>query len=120
MKKLVLIAITALSLLFMNGFGASTLQAQSLEQKIKGVKISKAYPNPAQDYIQFDYSLPQGTEKAEIQFFNLIGEVVLKKELQQTADKTKISIQQLQKGVYFYRLVINNKDRGSIQKLIVE
>ncbi|MGB0523963.1 MAG: T9SS type A sorting domain-containing protein [Flammeovirgaceae bacterium] len=120
MKRLILIAITTLTLLTINGLGSFNLQAQSLEQEVQGIKISKAYPNPAQDYVQFNYTIPQGSAKVEIQFFNMIGEVVLKQELQANTSNARLSISKLQKGVYFYRLVINNKTRGGIQKLIVK
>ena len=70
--------------------------------------------------MQFNYTIPQGSAKVEVQFFNLIGEVVLKQELQQNLGNTRLSIAKLKKGVYFYRLVVDNKRRGSIQKLIVE
>lgn len=120
MKKVLLIAITTISFLGMNGFGLTTVQAQSLKEEIKGVKITKAYPNPARDIVSFDYVISREVTKAEVQFFNLIGEVVLRKELTTGTTHTQISINTFKKGVYFYRLLVNGKDQGGIQKLIVQ
>lgn len=120
MKRILLIAFTTLSLLTINGLSPTTAQAQSFEQEVLGVKITKAYPNPAQEYIHFDYSIPQGTQKVEVQFYNLIGETVLKQEFQLSTSHAKVSVAKLEKGIYFYRLVINNNQRGGIQKLIVK
>lgn len=120
MKKLLLVAITTITLLGINGLSTTNLQAQSLEQEVKGVKISKAYPNPAHGVVSFDYQISTGVEKAEVQFFNLIGEVVLREKLELNTSHAKISITELKKGVYFYRVMVNGKDRGGIQKLIVQ
>ena len=120
MRKLILVAITTITLLGINGLGFNSVQAQSLEQEVQGVKISKAYPNPAQGVVSFDYAISAGVEKVEVQFFNLIGEVVLREKLELGTSNAKISIAELKKGVYFYRLMVNGKNRGGIQKLIVQ
>ena len=120
MKRVLLIAITTITLLGMNGFGLTNVQAQSLQESVKGVRITKAYPNPAQNVVSFDYVISPEVNKAEVQFFNLIGEVVLRKELATGTTHTQVSINSLKKGVYFYRLLVNGKDHGGIQKLIVQ
>ena len=120
MKRYILIALSIFSLLSVNAITPTTVKAQVVEQEVMGVKLSKAYPNPAIDVVQFDYSVPQNVEKAELQFFNLIGKVVLRKELRGGKGHTNVIVNKLEKGVYFYRLVINDKDRGGIQKLIIK
>jgi len=120
MKKLLLVALTAITLLGINGLGMNTALAQDFKQEVKGVKVTAAYPNPTQDMVNFDYAFSNQVEKAEIQFFNLIGEVVLRKELQPSTSHARVSVAELKKGVYFYRLVVNSKERGDIQKLIIQ
>ena len=121
MKRCILIVLTVATLLGINAFDSTNLHAQSLQETktaVMGVKISKAYPNPASEFVNFDYVLPNEATKAEVQLFNVLGQIVLRKELQADKQSEKISVLDLKKGVYFYRLVVN-RQKGPINKLIL-
>jgi len=68
------------------------------------------YPNPAQDVIHIDVPV---NNTYEIQIFDLLGKMVL------TAQNTpKVNIANLQKGVYFVRVLQEGKTK--IEKIVIE
>jgi hypothetical protein len=69
------------------------------------------FPNPASDFIKINL----GSESGNFELFDLQGRHVLSQEL---TDKTPVSIENLNNGVYFYR--INSSDGLFIGKLIIK
>lgn len=57
------------------------------------------YPNPAQR--QLNVLFPDAVDKAEIVFYNSLGQQVLQKEIQ---NNTEISLDNLNSGVYIYKI----------------
>ena len=71
------------------------------------------YPNPANDFItiQFPYSI----ENASIYVYNSLGQNVLEKKL--SNNTSKISLEELESGVYIYKIEANNFSKtGKISK----
>ena len=64
----------------------------------------KAYPNPATDYVTFEYQMPQFVENAQLTVTDLTGKVV--KNIQLQADKGQIlwDTRSVQNGLYLYVL----------------
>ncbi|MDD2386585.1 MAG: T9SS type A sorting domain-containing protein, partial [Bacteroidales bacterium] len=74
--------------------------------------VYSIYPNPARDevFVKFD-----GQIANSIQVFDLLGKVVY--NTQPTTDFSKIDISKLQNGVYFVKVMFNDKE--FTHKLIV-
>lgn len=71
------------------------------------------YPNPANDFIaiQFPYSI----ENASISVYNSLGQNVLENKL--SNENSKISLEELESGVYIYKIEANNFSKtGKISK----
>jgi hypothetical protein len=64
----------------------------------------KVYPNPATDYVTFEYKMPQFVENAQLTVTDLTGKVV--KNIQLQADKGQIlwDTRSVQNGLYLYVL----------------
>ena len=72
------------------------------------VYFSEAYPNPASGTISFNYSLPEKTN-AKIYITNILGAKVADVELNANSGKQIISTNELNAGIYFYSLIVNDK-----------
>ncbi len=73
------------------------------------ISVSNPYPNPAKSQTSFNYQLPANASHASIRIHNLLGSVV--KEVQLVGQRGKISmnVTDLNDGVYFYSVVVNNE-----------
>lgn len=76
-------------------------------------KDFNVYPNPANDFItiQFPYSI----ENASISVYNSLGQNVIENKL--SNENSKISLEELESGVYIYKIEANNFSKtGKISK----
>ncbi|MCD4664928.1 MAG: T9SS type A sorting domain-containing protein [Bacteroidales bacterium] len=80
--------------------------------------LSNAYPNPANTFTKFDYSL-SGVKNARLVIYNLLGTVVNETIITDNSGNIKISTSELDEGIYFYSLLINNETLKT-QKLIIK
>jgi hypothetical protein len=80
--------------------------------------LSGAYPNPANNMVNFNYSLNSGTE-GNVIIRNLLGSVVKNVVLPNAEGKLSVNIADLPEGVYFYSLDVAGKTI-STHKLIVK
>ena len=69
--------------------------------------ISNAYPNPAVNYTQIDYSLPNKADEGEIVFYNLNGIEVKRFKVDRTFDVLFVSTSDIPPGTYYYQLQTN-------------
>lgn len=74
------------------------------------IKISEAYPNPARDYINFDYRWSMDLEEAKIILHNVVGSVVGEYQLDSFETNLSISVSNLESGIYFYTLVVDRQN----------
>jgi hypothetical protein len=88
------------------------------EQIMANGFISEIYPNPATSSVSLDYELTSDVETASLRIVNLLGEVVKDAGLNRNATNHKLIISDLESGVYFYSVIINNKVYKT-KKLIV-
>lgn len=79
--------------------------------------FSNAYPMPARDVVNFDYNFASSVN-AEIAIFNMMGQEVLRNEINGMSGKASINVSDLTDGIYFYSLIINGKTEKS-NKLII-
>ena len=90
---------------------------ENVEDNTIAELFSNAYPVPACDVVNFDYSFNAGVD-AEIAIYNMMGQEVLRNEINSLSGKASINVCDLADGVYFYSLIVNGKTEKS-SKLVV-
>ncbi len=84
----------------------------------KDIKISNLYPNPVNNYAIFDYSFNNRNSKAKIILHNVLGGIVGEFDLTPFENKLKITTSELNPGVYFYTLQLDN-DNLITKKMVI-
>ena len=74
----------------------------------RSYSISEPFPNPASSILNFNYKLGNNA-KAHIVIHNLLGSLVKTVEISEAAGTLKLDIGDLDAGMYFYTLEVNNK-----------
>ena len=80
--------------------------------------FSNAYPSPATDKVCFDYDFPTDVNKAMVVIYNMMGQEVIRKDINSHFGQLVIDVNNLNDGIYFYSLVVNNKTVKS-NKIII-
>lgn len=81
-------------------------------------KISNTHPNPSDEVVRLYYTLKSDIEQANIIIRDILGSVVKNVKLSKKYGKTVIQVSELNAGIYFYSLVVDNKTY-STKKLII-
>jgi len=81
--------------------------------------LSKAYPNPANNFVSVDYDIKETQETPHIAFYNLLGSKVKEIKLTESFGTLTINTSDFIEGIYFYSLLINN-EATQTQKLIIK
>jgi len=68
--------------------------------------LSKPYPMPAINFINFDYNIDG---PAEINIYDITGKAVLKKIITPIQNKVQIPIKNFNPGIYYYSLIMGDK-----------
>ncbi len=84
----------------------------------KEIIMHDIYPNPVQYQAFIDYKLHSETIKAKIVIHNILGKIMGEYELASSENRLKIEADDLQSGVYFYTLYLDNNGMFT-RKLIV-
>lgn len=82
------------------------------------VKINEVYPNPATEFAIFDYKVLDEDIEAKIIMHNVLGSIVGEYELAYLETKLKVITENMNPGVYFYTLYIDN-DGVMTKKMVV-
>ena len=72
------------------------------------VVLGHAYPNPASSVVRFDYELP-GAANASVSVYNLLGQEVLKQDLNALQGQAVLSVADLTEGIYFCNLKVDGR-----------
>jgi hypothetical protein len=64
----------------------------------------KVYPNPATDYVNFEYELPEYVENTTVVITTMTGKVVKQFDLKDTKGQILWDTRQVENGIYFYAL----------------
>jgi hypothetical protein len=80
--------------------------------------VSHLYPNPAVDFAQVDYQFSGNNQEVKIAIYNVLGLVVKEVELDRDDRSAKISLRELNSGLYMYQLLVDGKPVAT-KKLIV-
>ncbi|OYT14888.1 MAG: hypothetical protein B7C24_15930 [Bacteroidetes bacterium 4572_77] len=86
--------------------------------ELEGVSISDAYPNPAVDHFNLDYSLPHFTQ-AWVKIYHLNGSLINQFPIETEKGSIKIPTQDWITGVYFYSIELDGKTIG-VEKILVQ
>lgn len=82
------------------------------------IQIKEVYPNPVSDYLHINYSFKDDAAKAQVSIHNVLGGVINEYALEPLEYKAKINTTELNPGVYFYSLSVNN-ETVLIKKFVV-
>lgn len=80
--------------------------------------VSHLYPNPAVDFAQVDYQFSGNNQEVKIAIYNVLGLVVKEVELDREDRSVKISLRELNSGLYMYQLLLDGKPVAT-KKLMV-
>lgn len=83
------------------------------------ITLHDVYPNPVNDHAFVDYKILNERAKARIVIHNILGNVVGEYTLPFAENKVKIRTEELNSGIYFYTLYIDNEGVLT-RKLIVK
>ena len=71
--------------------------------------ISEPYPNPANDFVKFDYNLNQSLD-CQLKLYSLVGSLVKEIKITDQSGTLQINMDQLEEGFYFYILSSSDKE----------
>lgn len=71
--------------------------------------FSNAYPNPAKNMVSFDYDMTSNAQTASVAIYNMMGQEVIRQELNLGDSRVNINVSDLTDGIYFYSLIVNNQ-----------
>jgi len=112
--KIVLRHITLfLVLVSLLGFKNDTLLYQG-----DRIFVSHLYPNPAAEFALVDYQFSGSNQEVKIAIYNVLGLVVKEVELDKEDRSAKISLKELNSGLYMYQLLVDGKPVAT-KKLMV-
>jgi len=89
------------------------------EDILANTTFSPAYPNPADNFVSFNYGIPGEVNRAEIMITNLLGAVVYEGTLSGMNGTERIDVSNLTGGIYFVTLKLDNEVAMS-QKILVK
>jgi len=85
--------------------------------KQSDIASTHAYPNPANNSVNFTCSVPQGSD-AKLIIRNLLGTVVGDFDINGNSGKLNVNTSDLADGIYFYSVVLNGNPQFT-KKLVV-
>jgi hypothetical protein len=94
-------------------------ESKGLLYESEDITLSDAYPNPVSDKAIIQYRFFDETKDAKILIHNVLGSIVGEYKLLPVENQIKISTLELNPGVYFYTLYLDNKGLVT-KKLIVK
>jgi hypothetical protein len=86
---------------------------------LSGISFSEAYPNPANDFVQFNCSAPEG-EFVTVSITDLKGAIVKSMQVATINGVLQINLGELSQGMYFCRFGINETEVAVRRISIVE
>jgi len=119
MKKFLLAIFSLLIALsvFAQSETQGNLVSDSLIVKIQTIQELKVYPNPVTDYFYFEYTATF-TKNAKLHVYNTLGKVVITKDLTDKQGTEKIYVSDLEKGMYFCSLLVDD-NRVITKKILI-
>lgn len=78
--------------------------------------FGQPYPNPASSMVRFDYYLPAKNATALV--YNLLGQEVMKKEMNTFEGQLRLSVADLKDGIYFCSVVIDGQSYATVKFVV--
>jgi hypothetical protein len=85
-----------------------TYPTQVVQHNNGDVNLALPYPNPTDKQITIPYNIPKGTQ-AQIIVYDMSGKEVEKFNIDSIFNNLILDVSKYPKGVYFYKIVIDNK-----------
>ncbi len=82
-------------------------------------EVTRAYPNPANEYVKFDYQSVNTGKQVRLVIYNLLGKMVQDIAITDNMGSLKVNTSDLTEGIYFYSLLVNNESTTT-HKLIIK
>lgn len=82
------------------------------------IYVSHLYPNPAVDFAQVDYQFSGNNQEVKITIYNVLGLLMKEIDLDKDDRSVKISLRELNSGLYMYQLLVDGKPVAT-KKLMV-
>lgn len=89
---------------------------EGVGENSRPMTMGKAYPNPASSLVHFDYSF-DGSLTAVV--YNLLGQEVLREDLNANDGQMTLSVADLQEGIYFCTMMVNGR-AWATEKFVVK
>ena len=100
-------------------FSFSNIVSTTNDAKTRGALIAHLAPNPAKDYLSFEYSGSDFTTPITINVFNELGQLMSSEEITEIHKNMQIAINTRGLGNGVYRLDIDQHNRSEVQKFVV-
>lgn len=89
---------------------------EGVDDNFGQMTMSQAYPNPASSMVNFDYDF-SGNLTAVV--YNIVGQEVLRQELNTNVGQLSFSVADLNDGIYFCTMLVNGS-AATTQKFVVK
>lgn len=86
----------------------------------KNITVKDVYPNPAVEHTFVEYQIVNEKAKAVLRVHNLLGNLMGEYELSPYENHLRIRTEELNPGIYFYTLYINNESVLTRKLLVVK
>ncbi|MEI7594706.1 MAG: T9SS type A sorting domain-containing protein [Bacteroidota bacterium] len=96
-----------------------TVNEVSVNENLPAFTLSNPFPNPANEYVAFKYAVNKPFNQASVKIFDLLGNKVAEKEISESLGVLSINTSNLNNGIYFYSIVIDEKPFLS-RKMVVK
>lgn len=90
----------------------TTLETGIGNELTSNVSLSNPYPNPANNYVSFDYEL-EIEQAVDVKIYSLVGSLVKEYQINSGLGNFKINTEQFVDGLYFYALSSAGQDLKS-------
>jgi uncharacterized repeat protein (TIGR01451 family) len=77
------------------------------------ISVSKMYPNPADEYVTFDYVLSSSVRNAKLNFYTITGTEVASYVLSKDSNKVRVNTTTWDEGLYLFNLSVDGKKVAS-------
>jgi hypothetical protein len=89
-------------------------EEQKILQSIEEFKHLNVFPNPARDYLNYEYQVDKIFDNASVQITDLSGKVIYSKQIIQNMDSEIIDTRNFVSGNYLMSIIVDGKILESI------
>ena len=89
---------------------------ESVGENTRPMLLGQAYPNPASTMVNFDYNLSGSNASAVV--YNLMGQEVMRQEINTFDGKLSLSVADLNDGIYFCTVMRNGQTFATVKFVV--